>query len=184
MLKSAALLHLYLRVSLWNNFLWEAIMLQKSSWKLLTDESKMCCVIQQCNYSSKNQTPAPSSVLQPQHSLFRVLVSYLLLAFPDPFLFSREILLQKQQTTLRGITPEHGFITVITNMSFMWAAWQRVPWLWLWMSNLIPEEKHISEASIFASFAGKALHVACETAEKGSPCGRHFSHQNSCTKIH
>lgn len=82
-----------------------------------------------------------SRAWQSRCSLFCVTVSHLLLAFLDPFLFSREIYSQNQQTTRHGITSQQGFTAAVTNMSCMWAAQQTAPWLCLWMPKFIPETK-------------------------------------------
>lgn len=117
------------------------------------------------------QWKTDSCVAQPWCSLLCVMVSYLLLAFLDPFLFSRETCLQNQQTTLLRITAQQGFTTAtatchpygLTRKQHLSSA--------LEYTTSSQKQKYLSKAPTFASFVVKPLHVACKTAGVGAQSG-------------
>lgn len=90
-------------------------------------------------HKKQTETLALPCMLQPLCALFCDVGTYLLLACLDPFLFSREIQLLNQQTTLHVTALRAGFTTAIANSSVMWATQQTV--LCLRTSNFIPEAK-------------------------------------------
>lgn len=68
-------------------------------------------------HEKQTETLALSCMLQPLSALLCDVGTYLLLACLDPCLFSREIQLLNQQTTLHGTALRAGFTTASANIS-------------------------------------------------------------------